>query len=471
MLDARYNERPPYDAVIKTIADYVVAPLKSSSLALETARLCLADAIGCGILGLNAKACRAQLGPWVPGSICDNGARVFGTNTVLDPIKAAFDMGTMIRWHDYNDTWLAKEWGHPSDNLGALLSVMDYQKKYAVRDLLEAMIKAYEIQGILAISNSFNQHGLDHVVLVKLASCAVATHLLGGNYDQIQAAISQVWVDGQSLRTYRHAPNTGSRKSWAAGDATSRAVRLALMTLQGEPGYPSALTAKRWGFQDVAFGGEAITLSQPLGCYVMENILFKIAYPAEFHAQTAIECAVRCFDWIQNRWDEIASIEIETHQSALRIIDKTGPLHSFADRDHCMQYMVAIALLKGNLVVEDYRAPMCDDPRIDQLRSIMILKEDPQFSIDYLDPSKRAIANRLIITLKNGEKREEMCEYPLGHPQRRREGEPLLWEKFRRNLDGFYPTHQIEALEKTLQSATELQGLSVSDLILRLTPQ
>lgn len=474
-LDLRDNQRPPFDQVIKTIADYVCNTPITSALAFQTAQWCLADAMGCAILGLRSPACRALLGPWVPGITVEKGVKVLGTGEILDPIKAAFDMGTLIRWHDYNDTWLAKEWGHPSDNLGALLSVMDYvnqhperfaQRQYTVKDLCEAMIKAYEIQGVLALSNSFNQVGLDHVVLVKLASCAVVTHLLGGDPSQVEAAISQVWVDGQSLRTYRHAPNTGSRKSWAAGDATSRGVRLAMLTLQGEKGTPSALTATRWGFQDVSFGGNAITITQPLGSYVMENILFKIAYPAEFHAQTAIECAVRCYDWIKNRWDEIQSIEIQTHLSALRIIDKTGPLHSPADRDHCMQYMVAIALLKGTLVVEDYLPPQCDDPRIEALRNRMVLTEDPQFSLDYLDPAKRAIPNRILITLKNGEKRVEACEYPLGHVRRREEGVPLLWQKCRENLKGAFSEGEEAQWIQNLQS-TDLLKWSVSDLLAR----
>ncbi|HRE30709.1 MAG TPA: bifunctional 2-methylcitrate dehydratase/aconitate hydratase, partial [Candidatus Berkiella sp.] len=352
------NTRPSFDELLVVLADYICDAQIESELAFETAKYCLVDSMGCAMLALTFPACTKLLGPWVSGSKVERGARVPGTPYELDPIKAAFDIGTMIRWLDYNDTWLAQEWGHPSDNLGGILSVMDFvsrrkadfqNKNYHVQDILEAMIKAYEIQGVLALENSFNAVGLDHVILVKVATCGVVTKLLGGSKNDVLNALSQAWVDGQSLRTYRHAPNTGSRKSWAAGDATSRGVRLAMLTLQGEKGYPSAVSATRWGFGDVLFKGKQIRLARPLGSYVMENILFKIAYPAEFHAQTAVECALALHHKLKDKLNDIKTVTIKTHNAAMRIINKTGKLYNPADRDHCLQYMVAVALLKGDL--------------------------------------------------------------------------------------------------------------------------
>ena len=401
------NIRPQPDQVLVDIADYVVDRNIPSTLAYDTARHCLMDSLGCAMEALTYPACTKLLGPLIPGTTVPNGARVPGTRFQLDPVQAAFNIGTMIRWLDFNDTWLAAEWGHPSDNLGGILAVADWcsrkavaggEKPFTMRDVLTAMIKAHEIQGCLALENSFNKVGLDHVVLVKVASVAVVTHLLGGNRDQIVDALSQAWVDGQSLRTYRHAPNTGSRKSWAAGDATSRAVWLALITLKGEMGYPSALTAKTWGFYDVLFKGQPFRFPRPVkqwGSYVMENVLFKISFPAEFHAQTAAECAMQLHHHVKERIDDIKRIIIRTHEAAIRIIDKKGPLNNPADRDHCMQYIVAVPLIFGRLTAADYEDAVAADPRIDELREKMICVEDPQFTRDYHDPEKRSIANGL----------------------------------------------------------------------------
>ncbi|MDA1056974.1 MAG: bifunctional 2-methylcitrate dehydratase/aconitate hydratase, partial [Proteobacteria bacterium] len=407
------NVRPGYDSLISEIADYVSNYKIDSELALDTSRNCLIDTIGCGLLALKFPACTKMLGPIVDGTSVPFGVRVPGTNFKLDPVKGAFDIGCIIRWLDYNDTWLAAEWGHPSDNLGGILAAADYlsQKNIAagkspliMRDVLEAMIMAHEIQGVLALKNSFNKVGLDHVVLVKVASTAVVTKLMGGTNEQIRDAISHAWLDGQSLRTYRHAPNAGSRKSWAAGDATSRAVRLAMITLSGEMGYPGVLSAPVWGFEDVLFKGEQLSLPQPFGSYVMENVLFKISFPAEFHAQTAVEAAVSLHPVIRDKLDDIKTIEITTHESAIRIISKVGELNNPADRDHCLQYMVAIGLLKGNLVAEDYEDDAASDPRIDALREKMVIKEDTRYSEEYHEADKRSIANRIKIHFVDGSK-------------------------------------------------------------------
>ena len=395
------NSRPDPDELIIQIADYVMDYEIQSDEAYETAKSCLIDTLGCGLLALSFPACTKLLGPIVEGTEVPYGVRVPGTKNLLDPVKGAFDIGCIIRWLDFNDTWLAAEWGHPSDNLGAILACSDYvsqknieegKEPLKVLDILEMMIKAHEIQGILALENSFNRVGLDHVVLVKVASTAVATKILGGNKDDVINALTHAWLDGQSLRTYRHAPNAGSRKSWAAGDATSRAVRLAMITLSGEMGYPSVLTAKTWGFEDVLFKGKSLRIPQSFGSYVMENVLFKISFPAEFHAQTAVEAAVSMHPEIIDRLDEIDKIEITTHESAIRIISKVGELNNPADRDHCLQYMVAIGLLKGDLVAKDYEDEVAQDPRIDELRSKMVVTENKKYSEDYLDPEKRSIA-------------------------------------------------------------------------------
>jgi 2-methylcitrate dehydratase len=451
-------QRPEPDQILVDIADYVLDFKVASRAAFETARYALLDALGCGLEALAYPACSKLLGPIVAGTVVPHGARVPGTDFQLDPVQAAFNIGTLIRWLDFNDTWLAAEWGHPSDNLGGILATADWlsrtrvaagQAPLAMRQVLEAMIKAYEIQGILALENSFNRVGLDHVVLVKVATAAVCTGLMGGGREQIINAVSQAFVDGQPLRTYRHAPNTGSRKSWAAGDATARGVMMALISLKGEMGYPSALTAPTWGFYDVLFKGQPFRVPRPYGSYVIENVLFKISFPAEFHAQTAVECAVELYPQVAGRLDSIARVVIRSHESALRIIDKQGPLHNPADRDHCLQYMVAIALIKGRLSAEDYEDEAAADPRIDGLRAKIEVSEDARFSADYLDPAKRSIANAVQIFFSDGRRTQELIsEYPIGHCRRRAEGIPVLIEKFRTHLARhFAPAQQARIIE------------------------
>ena len=459
----------PYDQVLVDIADYVCNYTIESELAYTTARNCLIDTLGCGLEALEYPACTKLLGPVVAGTIVPNGAKVPGTAFQLDPVQAAFNIGAMIRWLDFNDTWLAAEWGHPSDNLGGILAVADWLSRTAVagglppltmRAVLTAMIKAHEIQGCLALENSFNKVGLDHVVLVKVATTAVVAQMLGLTHGQILDALSLAWVDGQSLRTYRHAPNTGSRKSWAAGDATSRGVRLALMVRAGEMGYPSVLTAKVWGFYDVLFRGQPFKFQRPYGSYVMENVLFKISYPAEFHAQTAVEAAMTLRAKLVaagKSAQDIVSAQLRTHEACLRIIDKKGPLNNPADRDHCVQYMVAVPLIFGHLTASDYEDSFAADPRIDALREKMRCIEEPAFSADYHDPEKRSIANSLTLLLADGSTLSETVEYPLGHRRRRSEGIPLLEEKFRTNLGRrFAPQRQQAILEASLdQQALE----------------
>ena len=467
------NVRPDYDKIITDIAQYVYSYKVESDLALETAKNCLIDTIGCGLLALQFPACTKMLGPIVEGTSVPYGVRVPGTNFNLDPVKGAFDIGCSIRWLDYNDTWLAAEWGHPSDNLGAILAVSDYvsQKRVEegknsllVKDVLHCMIMAHEIQGVLALKNSFNRVGLDHVVLVKVASTAIATKLLGGDLNQIKDAISHAWVDGQSLRTYRHAPNAGSRKSWAAGDATSRAVRLAMIVMQGEMGYPGVLSAPTWGFEDISFNKKKLTLHQELNSYVMENILFKISFPAEFHAQTAVEAAVKLHLDIINRLDDIETINITTHESAIRIISKVGDLNNPADRDHCLQYMVAIGLLKGNLVAEDYEDDVAADPRIDTLRSKMKISEDKRYSAEYHEADKRSIANKIQIHFNDGSSTEAIeVEYPIGHKRRRVEGIPVLEEKFRRNLELTFTKEKADEIFNLCVNKDDLEQMSVID--------
>ena len=442
-------DRMSADQALQDIADYVIDFKVESEEALNTARNCLIDTIGCGLLALKYPNCTRHLGPLVPGTTVENGARVFGKSFELDPVKAAWDIGALVRWLDFNDTWLAEEWGHPSDNLGAIMALSDYisrvnianhKSPLSIRDVLEYMIKAHEIQGILALENSFNKVGLDHVLLVRVASTAVATHMLGGTREQIIDALSQAWADGSSLRAYRHAPNAGSRKSWAAGDATSRAVRLAMITMAGEMGMPSILSSPEWGFYDVSFKGREFSFSKSYGTYVMENILFKISFPAEFHAQTAVECAVLLYPEIKEKLNEIERIEVTTHESALRIIDKTGALDNPADRDHCMQYMLAVAMIEGDLVAEFYEDSFHQqNPLIDKLRNKMILKEDKRYSKDYLADDKRSIANALQIFFKDGSQTDKVeVEYPIGHRNRRQEGIPLLERKFFNSLKSIY---------------------------------
>ena len=466
--------RPPFDPLLRQIADYVCDFHSASEEALSTARYCLLDTLGCGLLALKYPACTKLLGPIVPGTVVPNGARVPGTNYVLDPITAAFNIGTLVRWLDFNDTWLAAEWGHPSDNLGAILAIADYSTRNAghgmrsstVRDILLAMIKAHEIQGILALENSFNRVGLDHVLLVRIASTAVATHLLGGTREQIMNAVSNAWLDGGALRAYRHAPNTGSRKSWAAGDATARAVQHAFMAIKGEMGYPSALSVPKWGFSDVLFKGQSIKLARPLGCYVMENVLFKISFPAEFHAQTAVEAAFKLHSQVRDRLDQIERVEIHTHESAIRIIDKTGLLHNPADRDHCLQYMTAIGLIFGALTADHYEDATAADPRIDALRSKMVVKEDPRYSREYLEAEKRSIANAVQVSFRDGGATEKVeVEYPVGHRRRRAEGIPLLLEKFQTNATTCFPAHKVQAILALASDSDSFQQLPVDQFI------
>ena len=446
------NIRPEPDKILVELADYAASYTPDSREAIDTARHNLMDTLGCGLLALRYPDCAKHLGPVVPGATLVNGARVPGTDWQLDPVQAAFNIGAMIRWLDFNDTWLAAEWGHPSDNLGGILALADYltrtkQKAFTVGDMLIAMIKAHEIQGILALENSFNRIGLDHVLLVRVATTAITTAMLGGTKEQIISALSNAWIDGGALRTYRHAPNTGPRKSWAAGDATSRGVRLALMAMQGEIGYPSALTAKNWGFYDVLFKGKPLLLGRPLGSYVMENVLFKISFPAEFHAQTAVECALGLHDTVRNRLDQIDRVVITTQESAIRIIDKSGPLHNPADRDHCIQYMTAVGLIFGELTADHYEDAVARDPRIDALRGKMLCVEDPAYSTDYLDPQKRSIANAVQVFFKDGTSSKKIAvEYPIGHRRRRAEGMPLLVKKFAANLASRFAPQQCDAI-------------------------
>ena len=460
------NNRPAPDKVLTDIADYVTGYTVNSDEAYQTARYCLMDTLACGLMALKFPACTKMLGPIVPGTVVPDAVLVPGTPYALDPVKAAFDIGCMVRWLDFNDTWLAAEWGHPSDNLGAILSVAQTIPGLTMRDVLTAMIKAHEIQGCLALENSFNKVGLDHVVLVKVASTAIAMQMMGGSYDQIVDALSHAFVDGQALRTYRHAPNAGPRKSWAAGDATSRAVRLAMIVKSGEIGYPGVLTAPKWGFYDVLFGGNAFKFQRPYGSYVMEQILFKISFPAEFHSQTAVECAVQLHPLVKDRLDGIEKIVLTTHEAAIRIISKTGPLHNPADRDHCLQYMVAVPLIKGNLVAEDYEDDVAADPRIDTLRAKMVVEEDRRYSTDYHDPEKRSIANAMQIFFKDGTKTGKIeIEYPIGHRRRRAEGIPVLEKKFVEALKAHYPIEQAKKIAVICDNQKELEAMSVRDFV------
>jgi 2-methylcitrate dehydratase len=467
MSDVSSNIRPSPDEIIVQLADYAAEYVPESHEALETARYDLIDTLGCGLLALCYPECTRRLGPIVPGATLVNGARVPGTNWQLEPVHAAFNIGAMIRWLDYNDTWLAAEWGHPSDNLGGILALADYltrakQKAFTVADVLQAMIKAHEIQGILALENSYNRVGLDHVLLVRVATSAIATAMLGGSMGQIVSALSNAWTDGGALRVYRHAPNTGPRKSWAAGDATSRGVRLALMARQGEMGYPSVLTAKTWGYYDVLFKGKPFIMGRPLGSYVMENVLFKISFPAEFHAQTAVECAVQLHERVKQRLDQIDKVVITTHESAIRIIDKSGPLHNPADRDHCIQYMTAVGLIFGELTADHYEDKIARDPRIDSLRETMTCVEEPRYTKEYLDGDKRSIANAVQVFFKDGSSTDKVAvEYPIGHRRRRAEGMPLLVKKFEANLASRFAPAQCQAIMKLCNDPKSLDATPV----------
>jgi 2-methylcitrate dehydratase len=482
------NNRPAPDQVLVDISQYVCRMEIKSTEAYDTARNCLIDTLGCGLLALRFPECTKHLGAIVPGTTVRNGARVPGTSHELDPVKAAWDIGAMIRWLDYNDTWLAAEWGHPSDNLGGILAVADYLSRcrvaegkapLTIRDVLTAMIKAHEIQGVLALENSFNRVGLDHVVLVKVASTAVVTRLLGGTEAQVIDALSQAFVDGQSLRTYRHSPNAGSRKSWAAGDATSRAVRLSMITMAGEMGIPGVLTAPQWGFYDVLFSKtnkdqklkpeeqRRFALKQPYASYVMENVLFKISFPAEFHSQTACEAAVRLHPQVKNKLKDISKIVITTHESAIRIISKVGPLANPADRDHCIQYMVAVPLAFGDLVAEHYEDSFhAANPIIDQLRDKMEIVEEPRYSREYLEADKRSIANAVQVFFTDGSSTEKIAvEYPIGHRRRRAEGIPVLEQKFLSNLRTRFPEHRCRQIMALCLNKQKLEATPVNTFI------
>lgn len=480
------NERPDYDHVLKAIADYVLTYQVESAEALNTARLCLMDTLGCGLLALRFPECTKLLGPIVEGTIVPQGARVPGTPYRLDPVKAAWDIGCMVRWLDYNDTWLAAEWGHPSDNLGAILAVSDHlsQRRLAegkapmtMRQVLDAMVMAHEIQGVMALENSFNRVGLDHVVLVKVASTAVAAGLMGAGRDRLLSALSHAWVDGQALRTYRHAPNAGSRKSWAAGDASARGVQLALIAMRGEMGVPSVLTAPQWGFYDVLFsktcrdqsikpaGDRQFSMPQPFGCYVMENVLFKVAFPAEFHAQTAAEAGVKLHPRVRDRLDDIERIVISTNESAIRIISKVGPLANAADRDHCLQYITAVSLIFGGLEAEHYEDDFHDaHPEIDKLRDKMEIEEDSRYSCEYMEPDKRSIASAVEVFFQGGERTGKVAvEYPIGHRRRRKEAIPLLEQKFLRNLATCFSSGRCDDIYSLLQDQRAFECVSVNE--------
>ncbi len=467
--------RPAPDQALVDIADYAAGGPILSEEAYRTAHLCFIDAIGCGLEALAFPACTRLLGPLVPGSKVPKGARVPGTTYQLDPVTAAFNLGAMIRWLDFNDTWLAAEWGHPSDNLGGILTTADWLSQAAaakgrapmrMHEVFTAMIKAYEIQGVIALENSFNRVGLDHVILVKVATTAVVSAMLGCSREQIINAVSNAWIDGQSLRTYRHAPNTGSRKSWAAGDATSRGVRLAWMALLGEMGYPTALTAPTWGFYDVYLEGKPLSFSQKYGSYVMENVLFKITYPAEFHGQTAVEAAVALHPLVKDRLDQVEKVVITTQKSAVRIITKQGPLHNPADRDHCIQYMVAIGLITGGLTANDYEDDIATDPRIDTLRDKMEVVEDPRYSRDYLDPLKRSIANAVQVFFKDGTHTARVdIEYPLGHRRRRQESLPRLWGKFNHHLAQRFLPQQVDTIMQAVTDQKRLEAMGVNEVV------
>ena len=472
-------ERPDPEPLFLEIADYVLSRGIESKESYDTARLCLMDSVGCMMLALNFPACTKLLGPIVPGAeMKQGGVRVPGTTHELDPVQGAFNIGALVRWLDFNDTWLAAEWGHPSDNLGAILACADYVSRqsqignrqsairFTVRDILTAMIKAHEIQGVLALQNAFNRVGLDHVLLVRVASTAVATAMLGGTREHVINAVSNAWIDGGALRTYRHAPNTGSRKSWAAGDATSRAVRHALIALTGEMGYPTALSAPKWGFYDVLFKGQRFAMARPLGSYVMEHVLFKVSFPAEFHAQTAVECAIQLHPQVKDRLQQVERIVIETQEPAVRIIDKTGPLDNPADRDHCIQYMVAVPLIHGRLVAEHYEDEPARDPRIDALRQRMQVVELPRYSADYLDPDKRSIANAVQVFFEDGTSTERVeVEYPIGHRRRREESIPLLWDKFKSALATRFDATRTGRMVKAFEDPTALDAMAAEDFM------
>lgn len=469
--DIRSAQRPDPDQAMVDIANYVVDYRIDTAEAYTTARYMLLDSLGCAMLAMKHPECVKHLGPLVPGATLAGGARVPGTSFELDPVQAAYNIGVQVRWLDFNDTWLAAEWGHPSDNLGAILGVADYLSRKAereggkpvlVRDVLSAAIKAHEIQGGYALKNSFNRVGLDHVLLVRLASTAVATYMLGGNKEQIVNAVSHSWIDGGALRTYRHAPNAGPRKSWAAGDACRRAVTHALNAVKGCVGYPSAISAKTWGFSDVLFKGKAFEFERPFGSYVMENVLFKISFPAEFHAQTAVECAMALHPKLVGKLDQVDKVLVETQEAGVRIIDKTGPLANYADRDHCLQYMIAVPLIFGRLTADDYSDAVAADPRIDALRDKMVVKENPQFTQDYFDPDKRYIGNSIEVLFKDGSSTGKVSiDFPIGHRNRRGEGIPVLLEKFAAAIGGHLPSHRVNQILELTQDTSRFESTPI----------
>ncbi|MCH2202740.1 MAG: bifunctional 2-methylcitrate dehydratase/aconitate hydratase [Fuerstiella sp.] len=476
--DQGNSVRPEFDQVISRLADYVLdTDVTASAVAMQTARYCWMDTIGCGLYALKYPACTKLLGPVVPGADMRDGARVPGTAWKLEPVRAAWNIGAMVRWLDYNDTWLAAEWGHPSDNLGAILALADFQAHTShpgltMHDVLIAMIRAHEIQGILALDNSFNRVGLDHVLLVRVASAAVTAAMLGCSRDQIRSAVSHAWLDGSSLRTYRHAPNTGSRKSWAGGDASARGLFLALVAQRDEMGYPSALSAPHWGFQEVSFGGSPVTLSRVLGSYVMENVLFKISFPAEFHAQTAVECALQLHPVVKDRLDEIERVVLETQESGNRIINKTGPLDNPADRDHCLQYMVAVPLIFGRLTADDYEDDIAADPRVDALRARMECSENERFTREYMEPDKRAIGNSVQVFFSDGTSTERIrVDYPVGHRRRRDEGIPLLVSKFDRYLRDAIESDAADQILNLCSDQASFESCTVNEMMTLLTPR
>jgi 2-methylcitrate dehydratase len=471
MSASNYTNAAQADPLLTEIIDYVYGPPIESEMAWETARWCLMDSLGCAMMALKFPACTKLLGPVVPGASLEPGARVPGTGFSLEPVMAAFNIGAMVRWLDYNDTWLAAEWGHPSDNLGAILACADYQagnghSNLTMAAVLDAMIRAHEIQGILAINNGFNRVGLDHVLLVRIASTAVAAKLLGASRQQALNALSLAWIDGGALRTYRHAPSTGSRKSWAAGDATSRAVRLALIARSGEMGYPLAMSSPKWGFQDVLFRGQPVTLARPLGSYVMEHVLFKISFPAEFHAQTAVEAALALHPQVAGRLHQIERIEIETQEPGVRIIDKRGPLKNPADRDHCLQYMIAIPLIFGRLVAEDYEDSVAADPQVDALRAKMVVHENESFSRDYYDLELRSIPNSIQVFFNDGTATEKVeVHFPVGHRRRRAEGLPLMQQKYQAAINRHFPPNQVATLARQFDDLEQLRQTPVRQFI------
>lgn len=469
------NVRPTPDKVLVEIAQYVDRYAVKSKLAWETARLTLIDTLGCGFEALSYPACTKLLGPIVPGTIVPNGARVPGTPYVLDPERAALNTGALFRWLDFNDAFYGATVIHPSDTYGGIVPIADWVSRTRVarrkepllmRDVLEAGIKAYEVMGGLAIENGFTDVGLDHTILVKIGVTPVVTRLLGGTREEIVNALSNAWLDGHALAAFRRKPNTGSRKSWAAGDAASRGVRLALMAVKGEMGYPAALSAKRWGFYEALFKGKPFTFQRPLGSYVMENTLFKIPYPTAFHGQSGVEAAIKLHPLVKDRLDEIEHIDVKCHNSSMTILDKTGPLYNPADRDHCMQYMMAVGMIYGTMTAEHYEDHIAADPRIDKLRAKMKLSESAQFERDYHDPAKRSNANSIHVYFKDGTKAPlSVVEYPLGHRRRRKEGIPAVMEKFEKNVARVFAAKQRGRIMAVCLDQQKLEATPVNEFM------